>query len=108
MHSGATFSLKVVQWDRRRKENCGKLLVVESAELVWGDGGNDRTLKAERQPTPLEAALIGGLGAAKKRPDHQSNYTRNIRVLIGGMKTESILKIHPLLIVEFNGQKTTA
>lgn len=109
MHSGAQFSLKVTQWDQRRKEKRGKLLEVECAVLVWGDGGNDRALRVgERAQTDLEKALIGGNDVDRRNPNHQSHYTRNIRLVVDGMLTESILKIHPVLITEFNGQITTA
>ncbi len=108
MHSGAEFSLKVVQFDSRRKEKRGKVLEVPCAVLVWGDGGNDRT-KGERAPTDLEKALMGGgVDTSRKSPNHQAHYTRNIRMVVAGLKTESIVKIHPVLIIEFNGQTTTA
>jgi hypothetical protein len=44
---------------------------------------------------------------AGRNPNHQWHYTRNIRLLSQGMATESIIKIHPPLIIEFNGQITT-
>ncbi len=109
MHSGERFSLKVVQYDQRRKEKRGKVLDVPCAVLVWGDGGSNRTKRqGERQPTDLELALMGGDDISKRNPNHERHYTRNIRVVLDGMETESIHKIHPALIIEFNGQKTTA
>lgn len=108
MHAGEQFSLKVVQWDKRRKEKRGKLLEVACAELVWGDGGNEKKERMERQPTPLERALMGGNSIDKRDPNHGAHYTRNIRVIIDGHQTEILYKIHPLLIIEFNGQPTTA
>ena len=44
----------------------------------------------------------------KRNPLHNQHYTRNIRVVMDGLETESIYKIHPALIIEFNGQITTA
>jgi hypothetical protein len=109
MHSGAHFSLKVVQYDQRRKEKRGKVLEIASGELVWGDGCNDKAQRqSERQPTDLEKALMGGNEITGRNPNHAHHYTRNVRVLLDGMKTESIHKIHPSLIIEFNGQTTTA
>lgn len=109
MHSGAEFSLKVVQFDRRRKEKQGRILEVPCAVLVWGDGGNDRVKMAGERPlTDLERILSGGSGTMKKDPSHEHHYTRNIRVIVDGLQTEVIYKIHPPLIIEFNGQTTTA
>lgn len=109
MHTGAQFSLKVVQYDKRRKEKRGKVLEVPCAVLVWGDGGSDRTKRAgERQPTALERALSGENDLDKRNPNHEHHYTRNIRAVMDGLETEVIYKIHPALIIEFNGQKTTA
>jgi len=109
MHSGAQFSLKVVQYDQRRKEKRGKVLEVDCAVLVWGDGGNNRTKReSEREPTDLEKSLMGANDINKRNPQHEQHYTRNIRVVMDGLETESIHKIHPALIIEFNGQTTTA
>lgn len=109
MHSGAQFSLKVTQYDKRRKDKRGKVLDVACAVLVWGDGGNERTKRgSERQPTDLERALSGENDLDKRNPAHEQHYTRNIRVVVDGLETEVIYKIHPALIIEFNGQTTTA
>jgi len=111
MHSGAQFSLKVVQYDQRRQEKRGKVLEVDCAVLVWGDGPSSAKAtagKAEREPTDLEKSLMGGNDIGKRNPQHEQHYTRNIRVVMDGLETESIHKIHPALIIEFNGQTTTA
>lgn len=106
MHSGAEFSLKVVKWDERRKQKRGEVLEVPSAVLVWGDGGNDAR-QSERAPTDLERKLMGpAMRIDKRDPNHQTHYTRNIRVVVDGLQTETIYKIRPLLIIEFNGQPT--
>lgn len=109
MHSGAVFSLTVVTFDKRRKDRCGKLKQYDEAVLVWGDGGSDRTKpKGERLPTALEQSLISAEPTIGKRdPNHAWHYTRNIRILSDGQPTEAIVKIHPPLIIEFNGQTTT-
>lgn len=107
MHSGAEFSLKAVKWDERRKTKRGEVLEVASAVLVWGDGGNDKAMQSERAPTELERKLMGpAMRIDKRDPNHQTHYTRNIRVVADGLKTEVIYKIRPLLIIEFNGQPT--
>ena len=108
MHAGERFSLKAVQWDERRKEKRGKVLEVACAQLVWGDGGNDRATRMERPMTEHERKLSGIVLPIKKDPNHSANYTRNIRMIVDGLQTEMIIKIRPLLIIEFNGQTTTA
>lgn len=108
MHSGAVFSLKVVTYDRRRKDKSGKIIEYPEASLVWGDGGNDRSKprRSERPPTPLERSLSGMDDMDKRNPNHQGWYTRNIRLYQQGLPTEAIKKIHPPLIIEFNGETT--
>lgn len=111
MHSGAVFGLKVVSYDKRRKEQNGQVTHYPSAVLVWGDGGNDRTRErdSEREPTALERTLTRGASseAIKRDPGHAAHYTRNIRLMVDGKPTEIIKKIHPALIIEFNGEITT-
>lgn len=54
----------------------------------------------------LEQAVVAGNGNSKgkkKNPNHYSNYTRNIRALHG----DKLIKVHALLITEFNNQKVT-
>ena len=108
MHAGERFSLKVVKWDERRKDKRGQVLEIACAQLVWGDGGNDRATRMERPMTDHERKLSGISLPIKKEPNHGANYTRNIRMIVDGFETEMIVKIHPLLIIEFNGIKTTA
>lgn len=109
MHSGKTFSLKVVQFDRRRKEKRGRVLEIDCGELLWGDGGAKAGARMERAPTDLERSLMGpAIVIDRRNPNHAYHYTRNVRVIIDGMKTEQIHKIHPALIIEFNGEKTMA
>lgn len=112
MHSGATFSCKVVQYDERRKK-YGAVLTYPEAQLVWGDGGSEKARKreGERAMTDLEKKLSGvsdePISDGSKNPNHAWHYTRNIRELLDGQPTPSIRKIHPPLIIEFNGEITT-
>ena len=111
MHSGAVFSLKVVRYDKRRKDKTGHVLEIAEGKLVWGDGGSDRVAKppsGERAPTALERQLSGLDQEDRRNPNHKFHYTRNVRILVNGQFTECIEKIHPPLIIEFNGQPTTA
>lgn len=110
MHSGAVFSLKVVAYDKRRKDKTGQVKEYREAVLVWGNGEKSRkTTPGERQPTALERSLLSEapIQDTGRNPNHQWHYTRNIRLLMDGLPTESIKKIHPPLIIEFNGETTT-
>jgi hypothetical protein len=108
MHAGAVFSLKVVSYDKRRKDRCGRVLEYDEAQLVWGDGGKDRVrAKGEREPTALERSMMAPIVDNSRQPNHAWHYTRNIRLLSQGLHTEAIVKVHPPLIIEFNGQTTT-
>jgi hypothetical protein len=108
MHSGATFSLKVVTYDKRRKDKSGKVLGCPSAVLVWGNLQKGKKVEMEREMTALERSMLGDPGQQliRRKPNHADHYTRNIRIVIDGLPTESIIKIHPPLIVEFNGETT--
>lgn len=107
MHSGAQFSLEAVTFDKKRPLKCGDVVVVECGVLMWAELDASRPRRrGERPMTPLErqAAAIG-LPDARK-PRHQENYTRNVRLFANGLPTETIVKIHPPLIIKFNGQDT--
>lgn len=107
MHAGEVFSLKVVSYDRRRKDKTGQVQEYTEAHLVWGDGGNDRAKpQGERPQTDLERGMSGAVEIDKRDPHHGDWYTRNIRILQQGQRTEMVRKIHPALIIEFNGQPT--
>lgn len=109
MHSGAAFSLTVVAYDRRRKDKTGQLREYKEAVLMWADAPGDspsRTAKqGERAPTVLELRMSGAMDNRRK-PRHSEHYTRNIRLLLNSQPTESIVKIHPPLIIKFNGETT--
>ena len=64
-----------------------------TCDLKKDDGGNKITLP--------EAILVGGACSTSKakNPQHYDNYTRNIRAAGG----DRLIKIHPLLVTQFNG-----
>lgn len=66
-----------------------------TCDLKRDEGGNKITLP--------EAILVGGVNSSSvaKNPNHYDNYTRNIRAANG----DRLIKIHPLLVTEFNGRK---
>lgn len=104
MESGQAFSMTVVSFDRKRKTGgaiqhypeAKFIQSIDELELVPGDifgGGRDLTPKEEKQVK------------AVRDPHHRKWYTRNIRILQNGHPTAIKKKIHPPLIIEFNGQK---
>lgn len=106
MHSGAVFSLSVVSFDKKRPHKSGIVTHYPEAVLVWGEGGDiQKGREVGARPKTQREARLSGLPAGKQ-PDHQGNYTRNIRLVANGFKTESLVKIHPPLIIAFNGQPT--
>lgn len=100
MHSGAVFSATVVKFDRRRRDKCGPVLEIQEGQLLWATTESNTP---QRGATKREASAQI---AFKRDPEHGLNYSRNVRLLAGGRETESIVKIHPLLIIRFNGQTT--
>jgi len=95
MKSGKTFSMKVCSYDRSRKKG-GK--VREFPEAILTQAGPI----ASRPPTSIEKKQAE-LARIRKNPHHRSHYTRNITILANGRKTSIVEKIHPPLILEFNG-----
>lgn len=59
------------------------------------EGGNKITL--------TDALLVGGAGSVSnvRNPNHFENYTRNIRAVNG----DRLIKIHALLVTQFNGRR---
>jgi hypothetical protein len=115
MHRGATFGFVAVSYDKQRQDRCGRLIEYQEAVLVWGDK-TDRAdtptaaaPNSERQPTPLERSMMPAQDVIEqgRKPNHAQHYTRNVRILMNGQPTEAIVKIHPALIIQFNGQVTT-
>ena len=70
--------------------------------MVGGRAGRQQQDR-QRPPTFLEAKAQQ-LAMAKRNPRHRRWYTRNICLLQNGVLTSIIRKIHPPLILEFNGQ----
>lgn len=111
LHSGKPFvNMKVVTYDHFRRDRSGKILHIPEGVLLWGKPKTGKE-PGERDLTEAERAAIAGTETPlleKRNPNHRKWYTRNIRQFVGGQPTESIIKIHPALIIEFNGLKTVA
>lgn len=100
MDSGAIFSCKVIAYDRTRKKG-GEILDYPEAVLVRK---NTKKKAGQRSLTTHEKRQL--LETNKpKNPRHKQWYTRNIRLCVNQVPTAIIKKIHPPLVVEFNGQQ---
>lgn len=104
METGIRFSLKVVSYDRKRKTG-GEVKEYPEACLVMADEEKE---KRSRPKTEAEQQREVQMQGAEKNPAHYLWYTRNIRLLQAGTPTALIRKIHPPLVVEFNGKKVVA
>ena len=102
MASGELFSCKVVKYDRKRKTG-GQILEIVSAKLVSAEKKEKQqaATPATRAATPMEQLQQ----KRSKKPHHFRWFTRNIRLYTAGLPTSQILKIHPPLIIEFNGNQ---
>lgn len=99
METGMVFSCKVVSFDRNRKKG-GTIVTYEEAVLVQRE---EKQKKKSRSRTLHEKQKE--LEETRKNPRHKSWYTRNIRLCVNKAPTSIIKKIHPPLVVEFNGQQ---
>lgn len=105
--TGEVVSIEVVAFDRRRPDKCGPVQVYPECVLMWAEADRDVRPKrsGEREPTAYEKRLAG-YTEKSKNAQHAHHYTRNIRLYAGGLATESVVKIHPPLIIRFNGEET--
>lgn len=88
MDQGETFSIKFVTCDRIRKTG-GRIVYIHRAKKIITD-------KAERYSTAKDGRTV-----LSRNPDHFKNFTRNIYDL----GAERKIKIHPRLIIFFNGKR---
>lgn len=109
LESRAVCSMTVVTYDGQRKkggdiEHYSECILVQPDEVDL-----ENQPFAERAPTKAERLLSGydRPAAEKRNPRHGEWYTRNVRLIAHGQPTSIIRKIHPPLIIEFNGQTTT-
>lgn len=107
MDDGEVFSVKWVTYNRQKKTG-GRLEECLEARLKQ---------KSFRKPTPETEAKIAERNKHRKtkyasdwtlkNPQHRKWFTRNIEVMFDGHATGQILKLHPPLIIEFNGKTVT-
>lgn len=85
--------LKTMEMRGEDRELIPFSITFVTCDLRRDEGGDKITLQ--------EAVLVGGASSKSrsKNPQHFNNYTRNIRAL----NSDRLIKIHPLLVTEFNG-----
>ena len=110
METGKIFSLTVIKYDRKRKndprngeekeylEAC--LFRREATEDIQVEG----RLLTERE-RKIEDLRRLRHEALNKNPRHSKWYTRNIVLCAAGAQTSEIRKIHPPLVKFFDGKK---
>lgn len=98
MEGGDPFSITFITYDRRRRKG-GAVRTFPEAELL-------QRKKKEVEGRPMTRREKAGLPAdfSEKSPRHRKWYTRNIRILQDGHPTALVKKIHPPLVVFFNGK----
>jgi len=93
METGRTFSLTTISYDRKRKTGGGVITYLE-ASLYQPEKRNGKGVaKAALQRKELS-----------RRPNHGKWFTRNIQLMQDGYPVDIIKKIHPPLVVAFNGK----
>lgn len=106
LNTGAIVSITVISYDRTRKKG-GQVLEYAEAQLLQK---NKQPVEPARPMTKVEqqkARLRETDNMLKKDPHHKANYTRNVRLMQDGQPTSIIKKIHPLLIIEMDGETVT-
>lgn len=92
METGTVFSLTLISYDRKRKLG-GQVVSYDEARLYQ---------PAQRKSFSLQAKSPSSQAA--RRPNHGHWFTRNIQLLQDGYPIDLIRKIHPPLVVAFNGK----
>jgi len=102
--SGETFSYKRVTYDRQKRKGGKVEECLEARKFMkrW-------TVDGERwTDEEISEAILEEINPENpKDPRHFDNYTRNIQKLVDGRPIRGIFKLHPPLLIEFNGMKVT-
>jgi hypothetical protein len=108
MQSGKPFSCKVVSYDRTRHTGGTILEYPEAVQLLpsgqsppSGDLGG-LGVRGRTRTEQLRSQLYE---QASRKPQHGKHFTRNIQLLQDGHPVVIVKKIHPVLLLEFNGQE---
>jgi len=95
MQSGQPFSFVCVAYDRQRRSG-GHLVEVPEAR-IW----SQKQVPGARSATRMEELRFG----TRRSPRHGEHFTRNVEIYQDGHSTNIIRKIHPPLLLEFNGRE---
>jgi len=104
MHSGEQFSVTLIKYDGNRRTG-GQVRHYAEARILKGD---EEKAKAQRPKTAEELSRESEIERVEKKPSHYLWFTRNIRLMQDGADTALIRKIHPPLVIEFNGKMVVA
>ncbi len=96
LETGAACSMRVIAYDRKRKRG-GHIKDIDEAKLLQAK----TRVKNARGATKMEQLKK----STKRSARHRKNFTRNLVILQDGFETSLIEKIHPPLIIQFNGKK---
>jgi len=101
MESGEVFSIEYVTCDHQKKQG-GKKISFKEAKLLQRKKNKPTTSPGIEKTTDSRIKTL-----KSKSPNHKTWFTRNIRILQSGKETGMIKKIHPPLIIKFNGKELT-
>jgi len=100
MESGRAWSCRYVTYNRQKKTG-GEVEVVFEAVLAREEEGAN----SDRNQTRAEQRNNIQKKEALKNPNHSQWYTRNYVLCEGGIPSSIVRKLHPPLLIEFNGEK---
>jgi hypothetical protein len=106
MDKGEAFSLTCVTWDEKRPDNSGNICVIDEAMLLVHAGklygsGRGTTKNEENVGEVLNLADV----VKTKKVDTSLFFIRDIQPLTGGIPVGHPIRVHPDLILFFNGKK---
>lgn len=85
MDTGATFSIKYIGFDRKRKERNGRTIEFKEARLEKSVRSDDDDFVIRSKKT--------------------SHFTRTIRLYASGRPTTETRLLHPVLVEQFDGKE---
>ena len=100
MDAGKPFSLTAVSYDARRMENTGELKIYDEAVLL-AHVNKLQGFETARGTTRVEKLTLG----TPRKPNTDVHFIRDIQPLTGGIPMGHPVRIHPRLILFFNGKK---
>ena len=96
MQAGEIFSMSFVTLDVKRKTG-GKIRQIDEARIIQKQPKLRSDFKPSEDTGKYEPRL-------KKNPNHWTNCTRSFKIIVDGIESSSIRKVHIFLITKFNGK----